>query len=530
MAREQGRDLIEFNASDVRSKKFMQDSLGDITGSQSVEGYFKSSKNKSGRPSGSIVHQKRCIIMDEVDGMGGGDRGGMAELIQMIKNSRVPIICICNDRQSQKMKSLLPYCLDLRFRRPVKSVIASAAIRIAEREGLKVERNAAEAIVESCGNDIRQILNCLQMWNSEADKKDREMTYKGLKDREREINKDAMLRVNLFDASKLILEGRRGLAGADPEVERDSFFRRNDAFFVDYSFTGLIVQQNYLKVMGHQFNEVKRSGDDQRMDDFLNQMHAAAESMSDFNMVENRIRGGTDMNWGLLPFAGALGVKTGFHAAGPSGAFFPGFPEFSTWLGRNSSKGKKQRILGELNHHMNYKISGGTQEVRLSYLPFLRQNFMTKLKDSSDENSNKEIIQLMDDYGLDRDDVFENLDEFKMDPKGKNFADIDSKRKAAFTREYNQGSHKSQALVDEQGASKKSKKKGGSNLVGSEDPDAINDDDNQNVDDEDENEDEEDIEKLRAAFKKKGRKPSAGKTKSGGGTAAAAKRKSRKKK
>lgn len=47
--------------------------------------------------------------MDEVDGLGASDRSGLAEHIQLIKSSRAPIICICNDRQSQKMKSLLPY-------------------------------------------------------------------------------------------------------------------------------------------------------------------------------------------------------------------------------------------------------------------------------------------------------------------------------------------------------------------------------------------------------------------------------------
>ena len=38
--------------------------------------------------------------MDEVDGVGAGDRGGIAALIKVIKTSKTPIICICNDRQS----------------------------------------------------------------------------------------------------------------------------------------------------------------------------------------------------------------------------------------------------------------------------------------------------------------------------------------------------------------------------------------------------------------------------------------------
>ncbi|CAB9517048.1 factor C subunit 1 [Seminavis robusta] len=508
VGKEAGRDVLEFNASDVRSKKSMQTSLGDITGSRCVEGYFQSNSKGTGKGKTGSSNKKRLIIMDEVDGMGGGDRGGLAELIQMIKNSRVPIICICNDRQSQKMKSLLPYCFDLRFKRPIKSQIAKAAIKIAQMEGMMVQPNAAEQMAESCGNDIRQVINAIQMWSSDnRGNNSNALTYKGLKEREKTIQKDDILRVSLFDASRLILEGRKGLAKADPEAERASFFKRNDAFFVDYGFTGLIVQQNYLKVMGPQFLAVKRSNNADQAADFLERVHSAAQSMSDYNLVENKVRGGSDMNWGLLPFSGVCAVKTGFHAAGPTGAMYPGFPEFTSWLGKNSSQGKKSRILQELNHHMNYRISGGTQEVRLSYLPFMRQRFLTQLKESDDEDRNTVAIKLMDEYGLDRDDVFENLDEFNMNSKGPKIGDLDSKSKAAFTREYNQGSHKSQALVVEQGAPKKKKRKAGS-AGDTADPDAIDDD--AKAEESEDDDDEEDMEKLKEAFAKKKRRSAGG--------------------
>ena len=139
--------------------------MGDLTGSQGLN--FGANKKTTNKKKPEI--QKRCIIMDEVDGMGAGDRSGMSELIQMIKKSKTPIICICNDRQSQKLKSLLPYCMDLKYSRPNKNSLANRAMRIAQMEGLSVERNAAEAIAESCGNDVRQVLNLLQMW---AQKKD----------------------------------------------------------------------------------------------------------------------------------------------------------------------------------------------------------------------------------------------------------------------------------------------------------------------------------------------------------------------
>ena len=61
----------------------------------------------------------KVIIMDEVDGMSAGDRGGSAELIQLIKKTAAPIICICNDHSSPKMRTLAGHCLDLKFRRCV---------------------------------------------------------------------------------------------------------------------------------------------------------------------------------------------------------------------------------------------------------------------------------------------------------------------------------------------------------------------------------------------------------------------------
>eukprot|EP00980_Cylindrotheca_fusiformis_P028569 scaffold22612_cov138-Cylindrotheca_fusiformis.AAC.3 len=497
VAKEAGRDLLEFNASDARSKKTLQSTLGDLTGSQALSFGPVNGKKKSPK-------KLRCIVMDEVDGMGAGDRSGMAELIQMIKKSMVPIICICNDRQSQKMKSLLPYCLDLRFRRPVKSTMANRAMRIAKLEGMDVERNAAEAIAESCGNDVRQVMNCLQMW---AQKKNTAggndaLTYKNLKERQSAINKDEILRVGLFDAAKTIIEGRKGISGADPKTQRDSFFRRTDAFFVDYSLTGLLAQQNYLKVMLNQRSKALANSDSEI--EFLERVHDAAASMSDYAVCEHEIRSG-DLNWSLLPTCSVLAVKTGYHAGGEEGGFLSSFPEFSAWMGKNSSKGKKQRLLNELHHHMNFKISGDSQQMRQTYLPALRERLLSCFKEGGDTS---EIITLMDTYGLSREDVMEKFDEFRVGKQVPAFADLDSKQKAAFTREYNKGSHKSQALVAEQGGGggTKKKSKGGKREKDPGDLDAIDEDDDDVEEEESDVDDEAEMKKLQEKFKKKGRK------------------------
>lgn len=59
--------------------------------------------------------------MDEVDGMSSGDIGGNQALIKIIKETKNPIFCVCNDRYSQKLRSLSNSCFDVRFYKPNKS-------------------------------------------------------------------------------------------------------------------------------------------------------------------------------------------------------------------------------------------------------------------------------------------------------------------------------------------------------------------------------------------------------------------------
>ena len=61
--------------------------------------------------------------MDEVDCMSTGDRGGIPELIKLIKTTFIPIICICNDHDSPKVRSLGSHCYDLKFKNPSLSLL-----------------------------------------------------------------------------------------------------------------------------------------------------------------------------------------------------------------------------------------------------------------------------------------------------------------------------------------------------------------------------------------------------------------------
>ena len=165
-----------------------------------------------------------------MDGMSGNsDRGGLAELLSVAKQSKNPIICICNDRQSPKIRSLANSCYDLKVRRPTRQQIACRLVNIAQQEGLHMDMNAAELLVEQSGNDIRQVIHSMQMWKGGGQGKDHGMSYGEVKANISRIEKDKVLRQTPFDACMSILEGGRSKSGQSLVESLDD---RYNSFFI----------------------------------------------------------------------------------------------------------------------------------------------------------------------------------------------------------------------------------------------------------------------------------------------------------
>jgi replication factor C subunit 1 len=164
VSRELQFDVVEFNASDTRSKKLLKEEVSSLLSNTSMHGY---AIGASAKPS-----KRRVLIMDEVDGMAGNeDRGGVAELIGFIKESQVPIICMCNDRNHPKIRSLANYCFDLRFYKPSTQQIRGAMMSVCFKEGIKIEPTAVDEIINGTGNDIRQTLNHLALYSASKNTK-----------------------------------------------------------------------------------------------------------------------------------------------------------------------------------------------------------------------------------------------------------------------------------------------------------------------------------------------------------------------
>jgi hypothetical protein len=83
--------VVEFNASDTRSKKSLQEHVAQMTGNKSMHQYF--GHEGAAAPS-AASSRPTALIMDEVDGMSSGDRGGIAELILLIKHTQVCILLL----------------------------------------------------------------------------------------------------------------------------------------------------------------------------------------------------------------------------------------------------------------------------------------------------------------------------------------------------------------------------------------------------------------------------------------------------
>lgn len=165
IARLEGYSPIELNASDARSKKLIEASMKSTINNTSLDGWYNGGTiNRTMTSSGITIGDRSVIIMDEVDGMSGGDRGGVGAINALIKKTRVPIICICNDRKLPKMKPFENTTFNLGWRKPETPAIKSRLLSIAHKEGLKISGEVMESLITSAQSDMRSVINMLSTW------------------------------------------------------------------------------------------------------------------------------------------------------------------------------------------------------------------------------------------------------------------------------------------------------------------------------------------------------------------------------
>jgi hypothetical protein len=104
-----GFRVVEWNASQHRHKAAVNESLIPLINSRNVADFF--------RPEGP---RHLGIILDEIDGMSVGDKGGLSELIEILKryNGENAIVCISNEWLEKKFHPFKKICEHFEVRAP----------------------------------------------------------------------------------------------------------------------------------------------------------------------------------------------------------------------------------------------------------------------------------------------------------------------------------------------------------------------------------------------------------------------------
>ena len=145
-------DIIKYDAGDVRNKSL----IDTIT-----------SNNISNRNVLQMMYRKEkniAIVMDEIDGMNNGDKGGITSLIKLIRQKKTkkqksedvtlnPIICIGNYFMDKKIRELMKVCNVFELKIPTSEQITRLLT-----DTVALEENTMKDIVKYIQGDLRKLI------------------------------------------------------------------------------------------------------------------------------------------------------------------------------------------------------------------------------------------------------------------------------------------------------------------------------------------------------------------------------------
>lgn len=170
LSKELDLELVETNASDVRTKKALKKNL-----EQAV-------KQKS------FLGKGKLILIDEIDGMSKNDRGGKSLIRNIIKESRFPVILTANDAYSSGMKAIRRLSKVVKLGKVHTNSIKARLKEICENEGMGYEKSAIKSLASKSDGDMRAAINDLESLARKYDKVTNEAVKEtGYRETERDI-------------------------------------------------------------------------------------------------------------------------------------------------------------------------------------------------------------------------------------------------------------------------------------------------------------------------------------------------------
>jgi DNA polymerase III delta prime subunit len=157
-------DIIKYDAGDIRNKSIID----------TITKHNMSDKNIM-----SMFHKKVkriAIIMDEIDGMNNGDKGGINSLIKIIRPKKTkkqrleditlnPIICIGNYHMDKKIKELMKVCDVIELKSPSKTQMNNIINQVIPSIDEAIKPN----IVNFIQGDLRKLTTIYELYKNKQD-------------------------------------------------------------------------------------------------------------------------------------------------------------------------------------------------------------------------------------------------------------------------------------------------------------------------------------------------------------------------
>ncbi|WP_414836507.1 replication factor C large subunit [Candidatus Nanohalococcus occultus] len=247
LANDHDLELVETNASDVRTKKKLKKELKEATRQASFFG------------------KQKLILIDEVDGMSGNsDRGGTAELARIVDESRFPVIMTANDAYDNSIRTLKNKSKQVELNSVHTNSINAHLKEILENEGIEYEKSAVKTIARRGGGQIRSAINDLEAAARGKEKLTKEdVEVIGARDKEQDV----------FEALKMVFKTEN----ADTAKRATDNLDEDAGTFIEW------VRENIPR-------EYQRSED----------VSGAYNQISRADVFNGRIR--NTMNWSLLKY------------------------------------------------------------------------------------------------------------------------------------------------------------------------------------------------------------------------------------
>jgi replication factor C subunit 1 len=190
--------------------------------------------------------QENVLVVSDID-CSGSDYGFISSLTECIKETQIPIICICDDRYSQNIKPILNYCKDLKLVKPSYEDIYRLIYKVVSIEQIKIGKSGVEKLYEQSNGDIRFILNSLQLGN-------------------RKVNGNKNIQnINIFDTTGKLLN-------MDLTIDEKLHY-----YWMANDIHTLMIHENYINHTFTTTDEVKK----------IQNLSYSADSLSDVDLMDS---------------------------------------------------------------------------------------------------------------------------------------------------------------------------------------------------------------------------------------------------